>query len=631
MVDNPNQSHRLQAIVVMPTFAELLKWSDNEVPGSAYIRSLSDDNERAGVLNMVRNEEVAEMLEELGDLKEILGENPFKVRAYRRAAEAIRRLNSPIAELVKQGRLSEIDGVGASLAAKITEFVQTGMVKELEELRRKVPPSLRAFLDIPDMGPRTAWLVYERLGIVSIDELEKAAREGRLRHLPGMGPKKEENILRGIQLLKRTAQRVRIDVAWKTANYIVSELVQLPQAKLILPAGSLRRMKETIGDVDILVATTDSEPIMNKFVSLDGVRDVLAKGATKSSVLFEHGFQVDVRAVHPDSFGAAAQYFTGSKDHNISLRERGIKLGLKINEYGVFKEPTDEKIAGETEEGVYEVLGLIWIPPEMRENRGEIEAAEKRALPILVEMSDIKGDLHVHSNWSDGSETIELLAQAAIEIGYEYIAITDHSPPLGWGVKPEDFKRQIAYIRKLNERLNNIAILTGVEVDILADGSLALGDELLGEFDVVIASIHSQMKMDASRMTERILRAMENPYVNIIGHPTGRLIGQREPYELNIDELIKRAADLGVALEINASPERLDLKDEHAHMCKGYGAMVVIGTDAHSIAHLEFMRYGVGTARRGWLEPKDVINTMPLKRLREFLTQRRPGRRSKRG
>lgn len=574
----------------------------------------------------MQNERVAEMLEELGDLKEIIGENPFKVRAYRRAAEAIRRLNTPIEEIVREGKLSEIEGIGASLAAKITEFVKTGKVKELEELRSKVPPSLRAFLEIPDMGPRTAWLVYERLGITTIEELEKAAREGKLRHLPGMGPKKEENILRGIQLLRTTAQRFRLDVAWKTADYITSELKQLPEAKLILPAGSLRRMKETIGDVDILVATTNPEPVMDKFVSLDGIRDVLAKGTTKSSVLFEHGLQVDVRAVPPESFGAAAQYFTGSKDHNISLRERGIKLGLKINEYGVFREPADEKIAGETEEGVYQALGLVWIPPELRENRGEIEAAERNEIPTLVELSDIRGDLHIHSNWSDGSETIEALAEAASQLGYEYIAITDHSPPMGWGVKPDDFKRQIDYIRKLNERIDEIAILTGVEVDILPDGSLALEDGLLKEFDVVIASVHSQMRMPKEKMTERILRAMENRLVHIIAHPTGRLIGQREPYEVDIELIIKRAAQEGIALEINASPERLDLKDEHARMCKEYGAPVMIGTDAHAIVHLEFMRYGVGTARRGWLEPKDVINTLPLKKLLSFLKQRRTGR-----
>ena len=565
------------------------------------------------------------MLEELGDLKEIIGENPFKVRAYRRAAEAIRRLSTPIEEIVKKGKLSEIEGIGTSLATKITEFVKTGKVKELEELRAKVPPSLRAFLEIPDMGPRTAWLVYERLGITTIEELEKAAREGKLRHLPGMGPKKEENILRGIQLLRTTAQRFRLDVAWKTADYIVSELKQLPEAKLILPAGSLRRMKETIGDVDILVATTNPEPVMDKFVSLEGIRDVLAKGTTKSSVLFEHGLQVDVRAVPPESFGAAAQYFTGSKDHNILLRERGIKLGLKINEYGVFKEPADEKIAGETEEGVYQALGLVWIPPELRENRGEIEAAERNAIPTLVELSDIKGDLHVHSNWSDGAEAIETLAEAALQLGYEYIAITDHSPPMGWGVKPEDFKRQIDYIRKLNERINEITILTGVEVDILPDGSLALEDELLKEFDVVIAAVHSQMRMPKEKMTERILRAMENKFVHIVAHPTGRLIGQREPYEVNIELIVKRAAEEGVALEINASPERLDLKDEHARMCKEHGVPVAIGTDAHAIVHLEFMRYGVGTARRGWLEPKDVINTFQLKKLLRFLKQRRTG------
>ncbi|HID05589.1 MAG TPA: DNA polymerase/3'-5' exonuclease PolX, partial [Armatimonadetes bacterium] len=458
------------------------------------------------------------------------------------------------------------------------------------------------------------------------EQLERAAQEGKLRGLPGMGPKKEENILRGIQLLKTTADRVRLDIAWKVADYIVSELEQLDQVQQILPAGSLRRMKETIGDVDILVATTDSAPVMDRFVSLDGVRDVLAKGSTKSSVLFEHGLQVDVRAVEPDSFGAAAQYFTGSKDHNISLRERAIKLGLKINEYGVFREPGDERIAGVTEESVYESLGLIWIPPELRENQGEIEAAEQGRIPALVKMDDIKGDLHVHSNWSDGSDEIEDMVQAAIELGYKYIAITDHSPPLGWGVKPEDLKRQIRKIRELNDKLNEIEIFTGIEVDIRADGSLAVDDELLRELDVVIASIHSQMKMGINRMTKRILKAMENPYVNMLAHPTGRLIGQREPYELDIEAIIKRAADEGIALEINASPERLDLKDEHARMCKDIGAPIAIGTDAHAIIHLAFMRYGVGVARRGWLEARDVVNTLPVSKLREFLYQRRPKR-----
>jgi DNA polymerase (family 10) len=570
----------------------------------------------------MRNEEVVAMLEETADLMEIAGENPFKARAYRRAADAIAALKEPVEELVRTKRLNQIEGVGESIARDITEFLQKGTTTRLEQLRQKYPPQLRKLLEIQGVGPRTVAMLYERLGIATVDELEAAAKAGKLTKLPGMGEQKVRNILEGIQLWRQQQGRVPLHIALAIAERIVARLRELPQVEQILPAGSLRRWKETVGDLDILVATRDSEPVMERFVKLPEVQKVLAHGTTKSSVLMADNLQVDLRAVDPESFGAASQYFTGSKAHNIALRNRALKLGLTINEYGVFRETTGEKVAGETEEGVYEVVGLLWIPPELREDRGELEAAERRALPRLVTLEDIRGELHCHTKWSDGANTVEEMARAARERGYEYLAITDHSPPMGWGVKPENFRKLIREIRQVSERLG-FPILAGIEVDIAPDGSLHMDEDILRQLDIVIASVHSAMKMSREEMTKRIVKAMENPLVHIIGHPTGRLINQRPPYEVDLEALVERARQTGVALEINGSPERLDLNDENARYAKEAGVLLSLGTDAHHDDHLDFMRFAVAVARRAWCEPANILNTRSYEQLRDWLRARR--------
>jgi DNA polymerase (family 10) len=590
--------------------------ANRQVGKSAFGRSANWE------VTSMRNEEVVAMLEETADLMEIAGENPFKARAYRRAADAIAALKEPVEELVRTKRLNQIEGVGESIARDIAEFLQKGTTTRLEQLRQKYPPQLRKLLEIQGVGPRTVAMLYERLGIVTVDELEAAAKAGKLTKLPGMGEQKVRNILEGIQLWRQQQGRVPLHIALAIAERIVARLRELPQVEQILPAGSLRRWKETVGDLDILVATRDSEPVMERFVKLPEVQKVLAHGTTKSSVLMADNLQVDLRAVDPESFGAASQYFTGSKAHNIALRNRALKLGLTINEYGVFRETTGEKVAGETEEGVYEVVGLLWIPPELREDRGELEAAERRALPRLVTLEDIRGELHCHTKWSDGANTVEEMARAARERGYEYLAITDHSPPMGWGVKPENFRKLIREIRQVSERLG-FPILAGIEVDIAPDGSLHMDEDILRQLDIVIASVHSAMKMSREEMTKRIVKAMENPLVHIIGHPTGRLINQRPPYEVDLEALVERARQTGVALEINGSPERLDLNDENARYAKEAGVLLSLGTDAHHDDHLDFMRFAVAVARRAWCEPANILNTRSYEQLRDWLRARR--------
>lgn len=567
----------------------------------------------------MKNAEVIAMLEETADLMEIAGENPFKARAYRRAAEAISALREPIEELVKTERLNTIEGVGESIARDITEFLQRGTTARLEQLRAKYPPQLRTLLEIQGVGSRTVAMLYDRLKITTVDELEQAAKAGKLTKLPGMGEQKVKNILEGIQLWRQHQGRVPLYVALEIAERIVAALKELPEVEGILPAGSLRRWKETVGDLDILVATRNSQPIMDRFVNLPEVQKVLAHGVTKSSVLMGNNLQVDLRAVVPESFGAASQYFTGSKAHNIALRNLALKRGLTVNEYGVFREGTGEKIAGETEESVYEAIGLVWIPPELREDKGEIDAAAKGALPRLVTIEDIKGEIHSHTKWSDGMATVEEMARAAMERGYEYIAITDHSPPMGWGVKPDDFRRLIKEIRTVSDKLG-FPILAGIEVDIAPDGSLYMDEDVLRELDIVIAAVHSGMRMDIDAMTKRIVKAIENPLVKIISHPTGRLINQRPPYEVRVDVLIDSALRTGVALEINASPERLDLNDENARMAKEAGVMLSVGTDAHRPEHLDFIRFGIAVARRAWCEPHNILNTKNYHELMNWLS-----------
>lgn len=498
--------------------------------------------------------------------------------------------------------------------------METGKIVDHEKLKRDIPMSLLELLSIPGVGPKKAKLFYERLGIKSVRELEEAAKKGMLAGLPGIGSKTEEKILKGISLWRKSRERRSLGRILPLAQEIIAKLSESPYVRKISAAGSLRRMKDTVKDLDILVVSTEPMEVMERFVSLPFVMEVLGMGPTKSSILTKDAFQVDLRVVPEESFGAALQYFTGSKNHNIHLRQIALKMGLKVSEYGVFKED-NEKIAGYTEEEVYNALGLPWIPPELREDRGEIEAAFEGKLPKLIELGDIKGDLHIHSKWSDGAHTIEEIVQKALERGYEYIAITDHSKALGVarGLDEEHLLKQIEEIRNLQERFPKIKILAGVEVDILQDGNLDLPDEILSKLDIVIASVHSAFNMSQEEMTRRICKALTNPYVDILGHPTGRLIEEREGYQVDIMAVIQKAKEEDVALEINAYPQRLDLNDINTKIAKEMGVKLAINTDAHTWGQLEFILFGVATARRGWLEKEDVINAWETRKLLDWL------------
>ncbi len=570
------------------------------------------------------NQEVARAFNEIADMLELKGENPFRIRAYRRAAQNIEALSVEVSELDEES-LQKIPGIGKDLAQKIREFVERKTIKQLEELRKEIPSGLLQILLVPGIGPKTAKTVYDRLGISTIEELERACKEGRLSGLPGIKKKTEDNILKGIAMLKMGRERMPLGRARPLAEEIVSELKKLKEVGRIEIAGSLRRWKETVKDIDILVTSREPMKVMNAFVRLPQVQDVLLKGPTKSSVMLREGIQVDLRVVEEESFGAALQYFTGSKAHNIKIRERAMKLGLKINEYGVFREEDNKKVAGKTEEEVYEAIGLPFIEPELREDLGEVEAAEEGRLPELIETSDIRGDLHVHSRWSDGAHSIEEVAEAAIEMGYEYIAITDHSKGLGiaGGLQAEDILEEKKEVDALNRKLRKFRILMGVEVDIRSSGELDFDEEILKKLDFVVASIHSGFRQSSKQLTRRLLSAIRCPYVNVIAHPTGRILGERQEYELDMEQVLKAAKRYQKALEINAYPLRLDLKDSYARRAKEMGIPIVISTDTHMTEQFRFIRYGVEVARRAWLEKSDVLNTLPLKEfLRRIKTQR---------
>jgi DNA polymerase (family 10) len=574
----------------------------------------------------LKNLELSRIFEQITRILKIKGENPFKIRAYEKVALVLENLPIDIETIYRQGGLNNIPGVGEGIAKKIEEFLTTGKLEYYEKLKETIPSGVIELLNISEVGPKTAKLLYEELGVDNIEKLEKAVRQHRIKDLPGMGEKSEDNILRGIELYKRRKERVLLGTALPLAEKIVESLSRLDETDKISFAGSLRRKKETIGDIDILVTSQKSEKIMKTFTSLPQVREVLAEGPTKSSVITKDDIHVDVRVVEPISFGAALQYFTGSKAHNIKLRELAVKRGLKINEYGVFDVKTDRRIAGESEQEIYRILDLSFITPELREDRGEIEAAQENRLPQLIEYSQIRGDLHLHTKWSDGAHTIRQMAEAAKKKGYKYIAITDHSQSLKFagGLTEERLREQIEEIQKLNQELGNFTVFTGIEVDIKSDGSLDFSDEILSKLDVVIAAIHSGFKQESKIITKRIIEAMQNRFVNIIAHPTGRLIGFRESYQVDINEMIKVAAETGTILEINAHPERLDLNDVYCRMAKEKGVQLAIETDAHSIDGLEFMNLGVDVARRGWLEEKDIVNTLPLNELLKRLKRKRP-------
>jgi len=569
----------------------------------------------------MKNADVARFLEEIADMLEMKGETPFKVRAYRDAARRIEGLRENVATLVEENRLTEIRGIGPSIAAKISEFVKTGRSSYLEDLAREFPKGMAELLEIPGVGAKKARLFYEKLGISTVEQLEEAARSHRLMQLPGIQEKTEQNVLQGIQRLKQVKGRMLLGTALPAAEEIIRELRTHPAAEQVEVGGSIRRMKETIGDIDILAASDKPEEVINAFVSLSPVKSVLAKGSTKASVLTEANLQIDLRVVSPDQWGAALQYFTGSKDHNIQLRTIAENRGLRINEYGVFRTDTNERIAGSTEEEVYRTLGMEWIPPEIRESSGEIEAAMENRLPHLVEIGDIRGDMHAHTNWSDGSDTIEAMAEAARALGYEYLTISDHSISMTFikGLTVERIREQRRIIDRLNEHFEGFRLLHGIEVNIRSDGTLDYPDEILAEFDVVTASIHGGLGQSREQITQRMLSAIHNPHVDILGHPSGRLINKREPSEFDAEAVFTAAAETGTVLEVNAQPDRLDLRDADVRTAIESGATIAIDSDAHSTAQLELIRYGVATARRGWAEAQHVLNALPLDKLMERL------------
>jgi len=565
------------------------------------------------------NDAVEAVLLEYADLLSILSDDPFKPRAYEKAARAVAGYPADIAGFdLKQ--ILQIPSVGRSIGEKIHEFLQTGTISALEELRAQIPAGVREMIRIPGLGPKRAMVLYRELGISSVDELLRAIEEGRLAGLRGFGAKTAENIRAGIERLRGAGGRVLISVAADLAELLEGRLRDVPGVERIAHAGSLRRMCETIGDLDLLVASRDPAPVMEAFTSLPEVERVLAKGDTKSSILTAQGLQVDLRVVQPEAWGAALIYFTGSKAHNIRIRELAVRKGLKLNEYGLFRARSGRLVVAATEEEVYERLGLPWIPPTLREDRGEIEAALEGRLPELVTERDIRGDLHTHTNLTDGLATLEQMLEAAAARRYAYYAVTDHAPNLAMQrMTDEKMLEQRRRLRALQERYPKMALLHGSELNIDPDGGVDWPAEFLEGFDVCVASIHSHFNQSKDRMTRRLIRAMENPHVHIIGHPTARLIGRREPIEVDLDEVFRAAARTGTALEINAFPDRLDLKDEHIAWARRYGVRFAVDTDAHATPHLDVMRYGVATAQRGWLTKEDVINAWPLGRLRRFL------------
>ncbi len=572
----------------------------------------------------MENQRVARIFEEIADLLEIKGENPFRIRAYRKAVLSIETLTEDLKNLIEEKRLEKIPGIGKDLAQKIEEIVKTGTLEQLEKLRKEIPPSLIELLSVPGLGPRTAKVIYDNLKIKSIDELERMAKEHKLQKLPGIREKTEENIIKGIEILRAGRERRRLDQAISIARSFINELKNVLGVEKISEAGSVRRRKETIKDIDILITSSNPSYVMDRFVSNPLVWEVILKGETRSSIRTKELMQVDLRIVEPDSFGSALAYFTGSKEHNIRLRDMAKGRGLKLNEYGIFSEKNGEKIGGKEEDDVYRILELQYVPPELREDRGEVEAAKEGRIPKLVELKEIKGDFHIHSKWSDGGNSIEEIVKNAIKKGYEFVAITDHSKSLGVakGLNEERLKAQREEIEKLREKYPQINILHGVEVDIRRDGTLDFRNDILSNLDIVIAAIHSGFKQDQDTITKRIISAMENPYVHIIAHPSGRLIGEREPYDVDTEKILEYAKITGTILEINAFPQRLDLKDVYCKRAKELNLMVAIGTDAHRLSQLEYMEFGVWVARRGWLERENVLNTYSWEEIKKILKKK---------
>lgn len=570
----------------------------------------------------VHNADIAAHFEEIADLLEIQGENPFRIRAYRNAARTVGDLGVELTTLVAQDEdLTRLPGIGKDLAAKIAEIIRTGTTAKLKELHKAVPASVTSLLKLPGLGPKRVKLLMEQLDIQTLKQLQHAAQGGKIRQLTGFGEKTEQQILQALQTRLGEGQRIKLAVASQYAEALLDYLKKSQGVKQAVAAGSYRRARETVGDLDILVTAAANSPVMERFVHYDEVKKVLSHGETRATVILKSDLQVDLRVVPAESFGAALQYFTGSKAHNIVIRRLGQQRGLKINEYGVFK--GDKRLAGDTEESVYAKVDLPYIAPELRENRGEIEAARERRLPELIELKDLKGDLHCHSKATDGHNTLQEMAQAAKQQGLKYLAITEHSRHLtvAKGLDAERLTRQMAEIDRLNTELHGITLLKGIEVDILEDGSLDLPDALLARLDLVVGAVHSKFNLPRKKQTERILRAMDAPHFSILAHPSGRLIGEREAYDVDMERLIRAARQRGCFLELNAHPERLDLSDVHCNMAKSEGVLISIASDAHGVLDFANLRFAVGQARRGWLEAPDVLNTRPLAKLRPLLRQ----------
>jgi DNA polymerase (family 10) len=574
----------------------------------------------------MKNFEIARLFGLMADVLEIKGDNPFRIRAYRRAAQNLETLSEDVEALARQVRLEAIPGVGADLAGKIAEYLQTGRIKEIDAAKRGIPDGVIDLMNVPGIGPKTARLLYEHEGITSVSRLESLARAGKLRGLHGIQAKTEANILKGIALVRGGQGRMPLGRALPLGRELVQALERVAGVKEILLAGSLRRMKDTIGDIDLLAISTAPAKVMHAFVGLPQVAEVLERGATKASIRHREGIQVDIRVVEPACFGAALAYFTGSKQHNIRIREMAVKKGLKISEYGVFRVSTGRRVAGATEEEVYRAVGLPWIPPELREDAGEVAAAQQGTLPELVTLEDIKGDLHCHTKASDGHQTIEELIAAAERRGYDYVAVSDHSPSarVAGGLAPDELEAHVEKIRSAQAKHPRITVLAGTECDIRPDGSLDYPDRVLARLDLVVVAVHGAFKQSRREMTQRICRALENPHVKILAHPTGRLIGERAPYDVDLDRVFQIAKRLGKAVEINSHPTRLDLNDVHARRARDLGALIAVDTDAHMLDHLDAMELGVATARRAWLGKDQIVNTWPLERLVAWARSTRP-------
>jgi DNA polymerase (family 10) len=583
----------------------------------------------------MENVEIARVLSQVADLLEIQGANPFRVRAYRNAVRTIEGLTRSLAEMVAEEEdLKELPGIGKDIAGYVEELVRTGELGLLKEVEKEVPETLPDLLRLEGIGPKKAEKLWEELGVESVDDLAAALDEGRVQELRGFGEKSADKLRRAIENFRKHAGRALLAEADQLVKPLLAHMGEAPGVEKIDVAGSYRRRKETVGDIDILAVCSDPGPVMQHFTGYEGAQRIESAGETRGTIVLRTGLHVDLRIVPRESYGAALHYLTGSKDHNVAIRKRGVDRGLKINEYGVFKVRKDAKardtgpqagrrVGGREETDVYDAVGLVWTPPELREDRGEIEAAEEGRLPDLIELGDIRGDLQMHSTWSDGKASIRQMAEACRALGYTYLAITDHSQrvTVAGGLDEKRAEKQWAEIDKVRAKVSDIHIFRGMEVDILKDGSLDLDDEHLEQLDVALVTVHSFMNLSKAEQTARIVKAISHPAVHILGHPTGRLINVREPYDVDMEEVLHAAKAHRVAVELNANPERLDLSDVHVSRARELGVPVVISTDAHAPDHLRYMRYGVDQARRGWLEKKQALNTMTLRQLRKWLAK----------